>query len=375
MTSSIPTADALAERLFGATLGSLELYSVYLGAELGLYEALAHNGPQTPDELAGCAGIAPRYAREWLEQQAVAGLLDVQDSGPDRRYALSPEHARVLTAPDDAAHVAPFAHMIAGIGQVLPRVVEAYRTGGGVSYHAYGRDFRHGQGHINRPRSPASCRTNGSRRCRTSSPACAAAAPGWPTWGVARDGRRSPSRTPSPQRAWTGWTPTTPRSPRRAGTRPRPEWRSAPRFPRRRRRTDRPARPVRADPDARGAARHGSSRRRHEAACAALADGGTLLVVDERVADSFTAPGDEVERMMFGWSVTHCLPTQMVEQPSAALGTAMRADTVRELAAEAGFSRVEVLPVENEFFRLYRCSRSHHQPSRPATCSPIRVAP
>lgn len=79
-----------------------------------------------------------------------------------------------------------------------------------------------------------------------------------------------------------------------------------------------------------------------------------MLVVDEKVADSFTAPGDEVERMMYGWSVTHCLPTQMVEQPSAALGTAMRADTVRALAAEAGFDRIEVLPVENDFFRLYR---------------------
>ena len=91
-----------------------------------------------------------------------------------------------------------------------------------------------------------------------------------------------------------------------------------------------------------------------QAARSALADGGTLLVVDERVADSFTAPGDEVERMMFGWSVTHCLPSQLAEQPSAALGTALRANTVRELAAEAGFSRCDVLPVDNDFFRLYR---------------------
>jgi 2-polyprenyl-3-methyl-5-hydroxy-6-metoxy-1,4-benzoquinol methylase len=87
---------------------------------------------------------------------------------------------------------------------------------------------------------------------------------------------------------------------------------------------------------------------------AALADGGTLLVVDEKVADTFSAPGDEVERMMFGWSVTHCLPTQMADQPSAALGTVLRAATVRELAAEAGFTRADVLPVANDFFRLYR---------------------
>jgi hypothetical protein len=57
---------------------------------------------------------------------------------------------------------------------------------------------------------------------------------------------------------------------------------------------------------------------------------------------------------MYGWSVTHCLPSQMVEQRSAALGTALRADTVRELAEEAGYARVDVLPVDNDFFRLYR---------------------
>ena len=86
----------------------------------------------------------------------------------------------------------------------------------------------------------------------------------------------------------------------------------------------------------------------------ALTPDGTVLVVDERVADAFAAPGDEVERMMYGWSVTHCLPTQMVEHPSAALGTVLRAETVRELASNAGYARVEVLPVENDFFRLYR---------------------
>jgi hypothetical protein len=79
-----------------------------------------------------------------------------------------------------------------------------------------------------------------------------------------------------------------------------------------------------------------------------------VLVVDEKVADTFTAPGDEVERMMYGWSVTHCLPTQMVEQPSAALGTVLRPNTVRELADQAGYARVDVLSVDNDFFRLYR---------------------
>jgi 2-polyprenyl-3-methyl-5-hydroxy-6-metoxy-1,4-benzoquinol methylase len=89
----------------------------------------------------------------------------------------------------------------------------------------------------------------------------------------------------------------------------------------------------------------------------ALTPNGTVLIVDERVADRFTAPGGAVERMMYGWSVSHCLPTQLVEQPSAATGTVIRAEMVREYATSAGFSRISVLPVDNDFFRLYRLDR------------------
>ena len=90
------------------------------------------------------------------------------------------------------------------------------------------------------------------------------------------------------------------------------------------------------------------------AAREALAPGGSVLVVDERVAEAFAAPGDPVERVMYGWSVVHCLPVAMAEQPSAALGTVLREGTVRALADDAGFASVEVLPVENDFFRFYR---------------------
>jgi len=85
----------------------------------------------------------------------------------------------------------------------------------------------------------------------------------------------------------------------------------------------------------------------------ALAGDGAVLVADELVAPAFTAPGSDLERMMYGWSITHCLPTQMAEQPSAALGTVLREDTVRKLAAEAGFGRTRVLDVDGGFFRLY----------------------
>jgi 2-polyprenyl-3-methyl-5-hydroxy-6-metoxy-1,4-benzoquinol methylase len=85
-----------------------------------------------------------------------------------------------------------------------------------------------------------------------------------------------------------------------------------------------------------------------------LAPGGSVLVVDERVADTFVAPGDQVARLMYGFSILCCLPSGMADQPSAATGTVMRADTLRRHAADAGFGATEVLPIASDFFRFYR---------------------
>ena len=80
-----------------------------------------------------------------------------------------------------------------------------------------------------------------------------------------------------------------------------------------------------------------------------------MIVADERVADRFSAPGDDLERLMYGFSVVHCLAVGRAdEEDSAATGTAMRPDTLRAYARDAGFSRVEVLAIHNDFWRFYR---------------------
>jgi hypothetical protein len=101
MSGAVPDrAGALAERLFGATLGALELFSVYLGAELGLYRTLAEHGPLAPAALGERAGIAERYAREWLEQQAVASQAVCAFGSPSRTgtYSLSGSSCRLSSA-------------------------------------------------------------------------------------------------------------------------------------------------------------------------------------------------------------------------------------------------------------------------------------
>jgi hypothetical protein len=75
---------------------------------------------------------------------------------------------------------------------------------------------------------------------------------------------------------------------------------------------------------------------------------------DEKVAEHFHAPADDLERLTYGWSILHCLPVALAETPSAAIGTVIRAETIRQLSQEAGFARVDVLPVDGGFFRLYR---------------------
>ena len=352
-TTAIPTTSVpLDQQLLDATQGALELFGVYLGERLGLYLALASSGPCTVAGLAEAAGIAPRYAQEWLEQQAVAGVLTVEGDADDRRFALPEAHAGVLVDPTAVDHVAPFARMVVGIANVIDDVAAAYRTGGGVPYPRYGADFRSGQGDINRPVFSTALvdewlpALGGGRIAerlaaggRVADLGCGqgwstiAVARAWPqaeVWGIDGD---VASIEDARERA------------RAAGVDVRFQAVDA-------------AELGRSGPfDAILCLEmlHDLSRPADvlAAARAALGPDGAVLVADEAVAPAFTAPGDQVERLMYGWSIVHCLPAAMADQPSSAIGTVIREDTVRALAAEAGFSSVEVLPIDGGFFRLY----------------------
>jgi hypothetical protein len=87
---------------------------------------------------------------------------------------------------------------------------------------------------------------------------------------------------------------------------------------------------------------------------ARLAAAGSVFIGDERVADEFTAPAGEIERLQYAFSVLHCLPATRAEKPVIANGTVLRAPTVMAWAREAGYARPEVLEVPNDFWRFYR---------------------
>jgi 2-polyprenyl-3-methyl-5-hydroxy-6-metoxy-1,4-benzoquinol methylase len=351
--------EALTTRLLQSTIHALELYGVYLGKELGLYAALQSREWVTPPELARHAGIAPRYAREWLEQQAVAGFLevDVPAAPADTRgYRLPAAHVNVLVTEDHPAHLAPLAQMVAGIGGAIEPVLAAYRSGGGVPYPMFGAAFRKGQAGINRPAFasdlverwiPAAVDIHTrlmSSPLRVADVGCGA---GWSTIAMAQA---------FPQADVIGFDADDASvADARANAAAQ---QVAVRFEAR---------------DAAAIADHGPFdlivvlEALHDMARPAdvlrslrqtLAPGGCILVAEEKVADTFHAPGDDIERLMYGWSIVHCLPVSLAESPSAAIGTVIRADAIKELADAAGFVTVDVLPVNAGFFRIYRLSPS-----------------
>jgi SAM-dependent methyltransferase len=85
----------------------------------------------------------------------------------------------------------------------------------------------------------------------------------------------------------------------------------------------------------------------------AIAPGGTVIIMDEAVSDTL-AVGDPTQTFFACVSVLWCLPQGRVEPDSEAVGTVMTADRLRTIAIDAGWAGIDVLPVDHPFFRFYR---------------------
>lgn len=349
-------AGAFTERLFAAGLGTFDICAIYLGDRLGLYDALA-GGALTPPQLAAASKIDTRYAREWLEQQAVTGVLAVDDVGAepdDRVYSLPREHAVALTDPDSPFSVAPLARAIVSAISVIPQTLEAFRTGGGVSWSAFGADGIESQGDFNRPwlrtaltndylPAVADVHEALTKGARVADVACGV---GWGGITIAKDYPNSTVVGLDPDemsialaRKFAAEGGVTDRTTFEVHDATKPL----------------PGGPYDLVIVVEAVHDMSSPVTVLERIRESLAPGGSVIVADEKVGETFVAPGDEVERFMYGASVFICLPAGMSEQPSAQTGTVMRPDTFRRYATEAGFSRVEVLDqIDHPMLRFYR---------------------
>jgi 2-polyprenyl-3-methyl-5-hydroxy-6-metoxy-1,4-benzoquinol methylase len=350
--------DAFSERLLRDVAGTFSIFSIYVGDRLGLYRGLVEGGPASAAELAARTGTQERYVREWLEQQCTANIVEVQDESLEaaqRRYSLPTGRAEALTDCESLNYLAPMAQLMAGVVKPLEALLEAYRHGGGVPFSAYGVDLREGQGALNYPAfmyelsqvwlpsmADVHKRLQGDPPARAADIGCGY---GWSSIGMARgypkihvDGFDLDG--PSIERARENAIQS------QVAERVNFRVRDA------------------GDPSLAGqydlvtafecihdlADPVGVLRKMRQL----TTEGGTVLVADERVGDQFRAHGNEGDWMAYGFSVLHCLPVGMADRPSAGTGAVMRPDTLRAYALEAGFSEVEILPIESSFFRFYR---------------------
>jgi SAM-dependent methyltransferase len=356
-TSTDARRDELVERLFGSALGALDLLCIYLGDRLGMYRALADRGPSTSAELASAARVNERYAREWLEQQAMAGILEAQDprvSDAERRYIVPAGHDEVLLEGGSLHHMAPMAQLLVACALPIHAVLDAFRSGDGVPYADYGADLHEGQARFTQPLfdnllatdwlpavSAIHRRLNGDPPARVADVACGlgrssiAIARGYPK--VTVDGiDLDQASIVRAEQLLHG-----------SGVEDRVAFRC------------RDA----ADPELSGRydfvtifeALHDMSQPVEvlRAARALLSDGGRVLVADEKTAERFSLDAGDMERLYYGFSVLHCLPVGMVGENAAGTGTVMREDTVRGYAKNAGFADCEVAPIETDFWRFY----------------------
>ena len=351
-------SSALAERLFQATLGAWDLACVFLGHRLGLYQELAKVEPATSTELAVAAGLDERYVREWLEQQAVSGILACENPEAEpafRRFGIPVGHEAVLVETDDPDFLAPLAQIVIGSLTPIQSLVEAFRTGAGVPYADFGPDLRLGQAGMNRNLflqqlgteylpaiSGLDARLLAAPPARVADIGCGL---GWSAVGIAQaypnvrvDGFDLDEASVAEAQVIV----------REVGV------------------ADRVNVQLR---DANDPALNGSYDLVTAFECVhdmsdpvgalrtmrrLASETGTVLIMDERVADTFDPQAGDVERLMYGFSVLHCLPVGLEAQPSAATGTVMRSATLIGYARDAGFSDVEILPIEHPFFRFYR---------------------
>jgi 2-polyprenyl-3-methyl-5-hydroxy-6-metoxy-1,4-benzoquinol methylase len=353
-------AAELVDRLFHDMIGALELFTVYLGERLGLYRALEREGPATSAELAGRTGTAERYVREWLEHHAASGLLEVDDPAADplaRRYRLPAAYVPVLADPDDTGYRAYHGVEVVRAGRMLAPLVEAFRTGeappplpwapeGRAEYNR--ADFLNLLGTQWLPAIPdVDQRLRREPPARVADLACGA---GWSSIAIAQayplvriDGfDLDPDVI-----AAAG------RNALQAGMSDRVTFTvadvSGPGF-------SGPGFSGRFDLVTIFEGLHDMSRpvEALRAARGLLTPSGSVVIADELVAETFTAPASDLERYHYGWSVVACLPGAMGDPGTAATGAVMRPATLSRYARSAGFARTEVLPLQTEVWQFYR---------------------
>jgi SAM-dependent methyltransferase len=140
-----PTVEINGDRLMafvGKAVGDFGALAngalVVVGDRLGLYHAMADGGPMTAAELAARTGTAERYIREWLDAQTTGGYVTYEGDG---RYSLPAEHAVALTDEGSPAFVVGGFQLGLASVRSTDALTEAFRSGAGIGWGDHDADL------------------------------------------------------------------------------------------------------------------------------------------------------------------------------------------------------------------------------------------
>jgi 2-polyprenyl-3-methyl-5-hydroxy-6-metoxy-1,4-benzoquinol methylase len=321
-----------------------------VGDRAGLFKHMAGAGPLGAAELAERSGVRVRYVEEWLGAMAGAGYVEYDAQGD--RFTLPEEHAQFLTDPGSEFYLGGLYGSLPGLLSMAPKLAQAFQTGSGISFSDFGSELPQMLEVMNRPVYEA-------RLVQQWLPALPGVVERLQAGGRALDvgcgtgvvpltiAKAFPAATVAgidlDQRSIDiaqGYA-------REAGLEGRLHFSAQPV-------EDLPLAPgwdlittfdVMHDlPDPVGAMKR---------IRAALADGGTYLMVEPKVADDLeTNMGNPFARMFYGISCLHCVP-QSLAQGGLGLGACWGEKRARALAAEAGFTRFERMGIRTAGLVFY----------------------
>ena len=321
-----------------------------VGDRSGLFKAMAGAAPLSPSALAARSAISARYVEEWLAVMTGAGYVE-HDPEADT-FSLPDEHAVFLTDESSEYYLGGLFQGLPGLLAMTPRLVDAFKTGAGVSFAEFGSDLPRSLEAMNRsvyesrlvrswlptmPEVVAALQRGG----RALDVGCGTGvvpitlAKAFPTATVA--GLDLDARSIEIARGHA----------RKAGLEDRVDFRAAPV-------EAVPTEPgwdfistfdvIHDLPDPLGAL----TRIR-----AALNEGGTYLMVEPKVADDLEKNmKNPFARMLYGISCLHCVP-QSLAQGGPGLGACWGERRARDMAEQAGFARFDRLDIRSPALAFY----------------------
>lgn len=110
---------------------------ISIGHRTTLFDTMATMMPASAEVIAEKSGLNKRYVVEWLGSMVTGRIIGYNSD--DRTYSLHKDKAKYLTRKNSIYDFSASMQWIPMLGQVEDKIIECFKSGGGVPYPEYNR--------------------------------------------------------------------------------------------------------------------------------------------------------------------------------------------------------------------------------------------